>query len=183
MWPGKVKTPKTAWQYPMTEVDTKTVHTRALEFGSVADCMAELDRIEAAEKRGELTTNGNWTAGQIMAHLASWIEYGYVGFPIEAPPFFVRWILKRMLKKMLKSGTMDPGSNIPNVEDGTFGQDDMETLAGIERFRAALLKMQSEPATYDSPAFGKVPDEVRVRVNLMHAQLHLGFLDYPQSKA
>ena len=88
-----------------------------------------------------------------------------------------------MLKKMLKAGEMTAGINIPGVEGGTYGQEDMETLAGIERYRAALLRLQSEPAIYDSPAFGKVPDETRIRFNLLHAQLHLGFLDYPQAKA
>jgi len=167
----------------MSNKDTKSVQRKELRFLTVDDCLAELDRIEAAEKGGQLTTIGNWSPGQIMAHLAAWIEYGYVGFPMKPPPFFVRWLLKLMLKKMLKTGTMEAGGNIPGVEGGTYGQEEMETLAGIERYRAALMKMQSEPVVYDSPAFGKVPDEVRIKVNLMHAQLHLSFLNYPQAKA
>ncbi len=167
----------------MSTIDTKTAPRRELLFPTVSDCLAELDRIEAAEKNGQLTTTGNWTPGQIMAHLSAWIEYGYVGFPIKAPPFFVRWMIRRMLKRMRKAGQMGPGADMPGVEDGTYGQDEMETLAGIERFRSALMKMQSEPAVYHSPAFGKLPDEIRIKINLMHAQLHLGFLNYPQSQA
>lgn len=161
----------------MTEIDTKTATHRSLKFQTVDDVMQELDRIAAADSAGSLKTNGNWTPGQNLSHLAAWIEYGYNGFPLKAPPFFVRWILKRMMKKTLANG-MSPGMKIPGVPGGTTGQEDMETGAAIERYKAALLRMQSEPAIYDSPAFGKVPDDVRIKMMLIHAELHLGFLEY-----
>jgi hypothetical protein len=154
---------------------------RKLRFANVAECEAELDRIESAQNSGDLTTTGNWTAGQILAHLSAWIEYGYDGFPMKPPPFFVRWILKMMMKRTLAKGELEPGLKIPKVEGGTFGQEDMDFGAAMERYRAALSRMQSEPAIHHSPAFGKVPDETRIKFNLMHAQLHLGFMDYPAS--
>ena len=73
---------------------------------------------------------------------------------------------------------MKAGVSIPGVEDGTFGQEEVEFGVAMERYRAALSRMQSEPAIHNSPAFGKVTDEVRIKVNLMHAQLHLGFMEY-----
>ena len=152
---------------------------RELRFATVAQCMEELDRIEQAHHDGLLTTTGNWTPGQILAHLSAWIEYGYDGFPLKAPPFFIRWILKFMMKRTMAKGTIAPGMKIPGVEGGTFGQEEMETMAALERYRATLSRMQSEPAIHHSPAFGKVPDETRIKFNLMHAQLHLGFMDYP----
>ena len=152
---------------------------RRLKFANVSECLAELDRIEAAHRDGTLTTTGKWTPGQIMSHLAAWIEFAYDGFPLDAPPFFIRWYLKWLLKKMLSKGEMAAGVDIPGVEGGTLGQDDMEIGAALDRYRAALSRMQSEPAIHNSPAFGKVTDEVRIKVNLMHAQLHLGFLKYP----
>lgn len=154
---------------------------RRLRFAKVAECSAELDRIEAAHQAGKLTTTGNWTPGQILSHLSAWIEYGYDGFPLKAPPFFIRWILKLMMKRMLAKGEMAPGTKIPGVEGGTLGQEDMEFGSAMERYRAALSRMQSEPAIHHSPAFGKVTDEVRIKMMLMHAQLHLGFFDYPAS--
>lgn len=158
--------------------ETQKTKFRNLRFAKVADLFAELDRIEAAHKDGSLTTTGNWTPGQILSHLSAWIEYGYDGFPLKAPPFFVRWMLKFMLKKTLTKGEMKPGMKIPGVEGGTIGQEEMETGVAMERYRAAISRMQSEPAIHNSPAFGKVTDEVRIRMNLMHAQLHLGFMDY-----
>lgn len=159
-------------------IDTKTSTFRELRFATVSELFAELDQIEAAHNDGSLKTTGNWTEGQILAHLSAWIEYAYDGFPIKAPPFFVRWILKFVLKGMLKKGVMKAGVSIPGVEDGTFGQEEVEFGVAMERYRAALSRMQSEPAIHNSPAFGKVTDEVRIKVNLMHAQLHLGFMEY-----
>lgn len=152
---------------------------RRLRFAKVVECSAELDRIEAAHQAGTLTTTGNWSPGQILSHLSTWIEFAYDGFPLKAPPFFVRWILKLMMKRTLAKGEMKPGISIPGVEGGTLGQEEMEFGAAMERYRAALSRMQSEPAIHNSPAFGKVTDEVRIKMNLMHAQLHLGFFDYP----
>lgn len=152
---------------------------RELRFTSIADCSQELDRIEAAHDAGTLKTTGSWTAGENLSHLAAWIEYGYDGYPIKPPPFFVRWILKRGLKRMFAAGKMSSGVKIPGVEGGTVGQEQMETKAALERFRNALARMQSEPTIHHSPAFGKLSDEDRIKLNLLHAQLHLGFLDYP----
>jgi len=130
---------------------------RPLRFDNVAQCVEELDRIEAAHNAGTLETTGQWTAGQNLSHLAAWIEYSYDGFPVDPPPFYLRWVLKLMLKRTLAKGFMPVGIKIPGVEGGTTGQEEMETGAALERFRAALSRMQSEPAIHNSPAFGKVP--------------------------
>ena len=158
--------------------ESQTQH-RELRFSSVSDCLQELDRIEAAHDAGALSTTGNWSAGENLSHLAAWIEFGYDGYPMKPMPFFVRWMLKRGLKKMFSAGQMIQGIKIPGVKAGTYGQEQMETKAAIERFRNALARMQSEPTIHHSPAFGKLSDEERIKLNLLHAQLHLGFLDYP----
>lgn len=159
--------------------DSKEPNYRKLQFADIAECMDELSRIEQAHHDGTLTTTGDWTPGQILSHLSAWIEFAYDGFPLKAPPIFVRWLLKFLMKRTLAKGSMSPGINIPGVEGGTIGQEKMETVAALERYRAALSRMQSEPAIHHSPAFGKVSDDVRIKMNLMHAQLHLGFMDYP----
>jgi hypothetical protein len=163
----------------MSDKGTEKPNYRELRFSTVADCLAELDRIEQAHRDGSLKPTGQWTAGQILSHLSAWIEYGYDGFPMKAPPFFIRWLVRFMMKRTVKKGVMASGVSIPGVEGGTYGQDEMETGAAIDRFRDAILRMQSEPAIHDSPAVGKVSDEFRIKHNLIHAQLHLGFLDYP----
>ena len=113
-----------------------------------------------------------------MAHVASWINYAYDGFPVGSPPFFVRWFLRRRLPKMLRDG-MPRGARIPGVKDGTFGMDDISTPEAVERLLTALNRLQSaEVAKFDSPAFGALSHEDRIKLNLRHAELHLGFIAY-----
>ena len=161
------------------QIDTKQVtERRSLRFDSIDDCLAEIDRIVAAAQQGDLKALGNWTPGQVMAHLAAWIEYGYDGYPLKAPPFFVRWILRMQLKKMLNKG-MPSGVRIPGIKEGTIGMDPMETGEAAERLRAAFARLQNrDEAKFDSPAFGKMSHDDRVLLNLRHAELHLSFLDY-----
>ena len=162
-----------------TQSDTRrTGDWRRLRFNSIEDCVAEVRRIVAADQEGKLRATGNWTPGQVMAHVAAWIEYAYEGFPIRRPPFFVRWILRLRLKKMLDDG-MPRGVRIPSVKNGTTGMDDMDTANAASRLLAALDRLgSSENAEYDSPAFGHMSQEDRIKLNLRHAELHLGYLSY-----
>ncbi|MGV3485297.1 MAG: DUF1569 domain-containing protein [Planctomycetaceae bacterium] len=149
---------------------------RMLRFASIDELLAELERIEAADRRGTLRTMGHWTAGQILAHLAAWIEYAYEGYPVKPPPFFVRWILRRMLRKILRDG-MRPGVRIPGVQGGTTGADEMQTREAAQRLRNALQRLASrEPARFASPAFGEMSDDDRIQLTLRHAELHLSYL-------
>lgn len=159
-------------------IDTSKVkQRRKLQFDTIDDCLAELGKLEEAEREGKLKTLGNWTAGQNLSHLAAWIEYGWDGYPMSKPPLPIRLAMKLMLGKILKNG-MDAGVKIPGIEGGTLGADDMETLAAVDRLRTALNRLKSgEEAVHDSPAFGEMSHEKRVKLNLRHAELHLGFLD------
>ena len=162
-----------------SRIDTKrSASFRHLRLESLDDLLGEVDRIEAAALEGSLVANGNWTAGQILSHLAAWIEYAYVGFPIKAPPFFIRWALRLQLKKML-DGAMPRGVKIPSVKGGTTGADDAPVQEAAARYRRAIARLKTdEPAPYASPAFGELDDEQRRKLQLRHAELHLGYLSY-----
>lgn len=157
---------------------SETTDRRTLHFATIDELLAEIDRVVEADKSGTLRTVGAWTPGQILGHVAAWIEYGYQGYPMKPVPWFVRFILRRQLKKYMKRG-MPTGVRIPRVPDGTYGIDEMPTEQAAEQLRIALGKLQRrEPAKFDSPAFGAMSEEDRVRLNLMHAALHLSFLQY-----
>jgi hypothetical protein len=132
----------------------------------------------AASTAGNLKTTGNWTPGEIMSHLANWIEYAYVGFPVKPPPFFIRWILRFRLRKMLRDG-MPRGVKIPGVAGGTVGMENIETGEAARRLVAALERLKNDAdAKFESPAFGAMSQQDRIALNLRHAELHLGFLSY-----
>jgi len=160
-------------------VDTRTSpEYRALRFNSVDECISVVNQIASSADAGNLVATGNWTPGQIMTHLANWINYAYEGFPIAPPPFFVRWILRLRFRKILSEG-MPRGVRIPRVEGGTVGMEDIVTDEAARRLLTALERLKSdENARFDSPAFGAMSHSDRIALNLRHAELHLSFLKY-----
>lgn len=163
----------------MTTLDTsRTPNFRQIHFDSIDECAGEVRRILDADADGRLITSGNWTPGQILAHIAAWIEYAYEGFPVPPPPRFIRWILRLQLRRILR-GSMPRGVRIPKVPGGTVGADDLSTPDAAARLLRALDRLaSSEEARFDSPAFGPMSHADRVTLNLRHAELHLGFLFY-----
>lgn len=179
---GRITEATPQWNQQMkAPVDTAKVHDRRkLRFNRIEDLLAEIDRIAAADKAGNLRRSGNWTAGQTFGHLASWITYGYEGYPFPPPPWFIRWILRLKVKQYLKDG-MPAGVRIPKVDEGTYATQELPTDAGADRLRQALRRLNSgEACRFESPAFGPMSHEDRMALNLRHAELHLGFLHPPQ---
>lgn len=160
-------------------VDTGKVQgRRKLRFNSIDELMRDIDGIAAADQAGTLRHLGNWTPGQILGHVAAWINYGYEGFPLGPPPWFVRIILRMRVKKYIRDG-LPAGVRIPRTEHGTFGFEPCNTVNGADRLRRAFTRLQSdEPVKFDSPAFGPMSKEDRIVLNLRHAELHLSFLNY-----
>ena len=158
-------------------IATKQVKDRrTLRFNSTAELLADIDRIVAADKSGKLRCTGNWTAGQAMGHIAAWINYSYDGYPMGPPPWIIRVILGFLKKKYLRQG-MPAGVEIPKVKGGTFATESLSTEEGAARLRKALARLASgESAKFPSPAWGEMPVEERIALNLRHAELHLSFI-------
>lgn len=161
----------------MSTVSDQSKH-RKLQFANLSGLSAELDRIEKADRSGQLRTVGNWTPGQILGHLGAWIHYSWEGYPMRRPPWFIRWFLRRQLPKMLTDG-MPTGVRIPGVAGGTTGIEQVEFGPALARLRDGIQRLGAgEDVLHHSPAFGQMSHEDRIRLNLRHAELHLGFLHY-----
>jgi hypothetical protein len=157
---------------------TSNVSRRQLRFATIDELLQEIERIETADRESRLQSLGTWTPGQILGHVAAWIEYGYDGYPMKPPPWFIRLVLRWQVKKYLRDG-MPSGVRIPRVEAGTYGVEVVPLREGAERLRRALERLRAgEPARCDSPAFGPMSAEDRNRLNLRHAELHLSFLQF-----
>src|SRR4051794_35868098 len=85
-----------AGQLIMPQVDTRKVTgRREVHFASLDEILADSEGISVW--RG-VRTLGNWSAGQIVLHVAMGMEYSIDGVParIPAPARVVaRWLLKR----------------------------------------------------------------------------------------
>jgi hypothetical protein len=156
-------------------IDTgKVADRRRLRFDTPAQLLADVDRIAASERAGRLRRTGNWTAGQTLGHLATWINYGYDGYPIK-PPWIVKMILRGMKGRFMR-GPMPAGKRIPKVEGGTLGVEPRTLDEGLAGFRAAWQRLQKSAPDKPNIIFGPLRHEEWIAMHLRHAELHLGFL-------
>ena len=157
-----------------------TAQPRTLSFTSIDQARAEVARLLAADCAGTLTTVGAWTAGQNFGHLASWIEWGFDGYPpsVKTPPWILRFILKLMKHSMLNK-PMRRGVRLPGVQGGTYGTEVCETQAAGTRLLNALERLKTTPPRFPSLALGELTLEEATKLHLRHCELHLGFLSAP----
>ncbi len=153
----------------------KSADRRSLRYSTIDELLRDIDALVQADQVGSLRPVGNWTLGQAFGHLAAWIAFGFDGYPFDRPPWLIRVILRRKGKKYLRDG-MAAGVRIPKVKNGTYATEVIATEEGAKQLTQALQRLQDgEPAKYDSPAFGPMSHDDRVRLNLRHAELHLSF--------
>jgi hypothetical protein len=157
-------------------VDPKNVVHRSLRFSNLDELARELDLLEQAASAGKLRCTGNWSAGQCFGHLAGWINYGYEGFPMQPPPWPIRFILRRLGRRYIRKG-MPRAVRIPGAASGTWATEPLDTETGLSRLRAALARLKSgEPARFHSPGFGPMSHADRTALMIRHCELHLGYL-------
>jgi hypothetical protein len=147
---------------------------RSLRFATPDDALQEAERVMALEAGGRLEALGNWTLGQTLGHLATWIGFSYTRQPIPPPPLPIRLVL-RLLRKRIIHGAMPAGFKMRGATGGTIGTELMSTSDGWARFESGWQRLVREPPSEPSAAFGKLTHEQAIQLNLRHAELHLGF--------
>ena len=156
-------------------IDTRKVtDRRVLHFQQIDDALADAQQLETAQRVGGLRCIGNWTAGQILGHLAAWVDYSYDGMPFSAP-WLMRLMLRPMKRRLLYS-PMPAGARIPRLPGGTVGFDPLPFDEGLARFRRSFERLKVEPPQRPHALFGRLTHEQWMCLNLRHAELHLSFL-------
>jgi hypothetical protein len=153
---------------------TETKSRRTLRFNTIDDALADVQTLADANNKASLLCLGNWTFGQNLGHVATWVDYCYDGIPMKIP-FFVRWIA-RPLKNGFLNKPMRPGAKIPRVKGGTLAMDVVPTQAGVDHFNKSFTRLAEEAPTKPHPIFGRMTHDEWIAMNLRHAELHLSFL-------
>ena len=150
---------------------------RKLRFETIDDALAEANRLADAERAGRLKQLGSWTLGQALGHLATWANFAFDGYPPQVrPPWLIRVILQLLLKNRIINKGMMPGMRIRRVEAGTIGIEVLPTEEGLQRYTAAMQRLRTSSPPPQNPIFGKMTHDQWIKINLRHAELHLGFL-------
>lgn len=176
-------------------VDTRRAERRSLAISTLDDLARELDRIEhAARAEGEgLRVTGNWSAGQIMIHLARLIERSMDGFgalPVSEHP--IPTGLRAIAAKAQRAGDVaaeralrERALAAPMVPCGPSaalpGEIDPPVQAwtpdGAAHLRSVLGRMRAgHPMDKPSPTMGRLSSEDWTAIHLRHAELHLSFI-------
>jgi hypothetical protein len=155
----------------------KVTGRRTLHLKSLDDVLADLEQLEAAHSAGTLRTLGNWSAGQVFAHLAMLFEFSIDGFPFKAP-MPIRFVGPAFKKRALREGGVPAGIKLsgPAVE-ALIPPDDVSFEQGMQRLRAMIDRVKGgERMTQRSPIFGSMTHDEWTMLQLNHCALHLSFL-------
>jgi hypothetical protein len=154
-------------------VNTKKSLRREVSYASLDAVLVDARRLVAAEGAGTLRPTGNWTLGQALGHVATWMDYAFDGYPAR-PPWFIR-LLAPMLKKRVLYGPAIPGIRMPGVKAGTYAVDVYSTAEGLTRLERAVQRLEAQAPTTPSPLFGMMTHEEWKQQHRRHAELHLSF--------
>ncbi len=146
---------------------------RTLHFNTLDDALTDVDRLAAANGSGGLGRCGNWTFGQSLNHLATWVDYCYDGVPMTVP-LPVKLVMRPM-KRWFLHKPMRAGSRIPRIPGGTLATDLVPDASGVDHVRRSFARLRDEPPVRPHLIFGAMTHAEWIAMHLRHAELHLSF--------
>ncbi len=143
---------------------------RQLDFRTIDDAIAELDRME----KSGCDPQGNWDLAQVCNHLSFFTEGSLDGHKFKVPWIFKALFGKMVLKRILSSRQMKVGGFTPQKQLPEPGGD--ATVAAA-RLRQSLIRMRDHKGDFiASPFFGYLtPDQWR-ELQTIHCAHHFSFL-------
>jgi hypothetical protein len=138
-----------------------------------------------AEARSLLETGyesrGNWTLGQACGHIADWMRYPMDGFPRGPLPIrCLLWAMKHTIGPGMKrkifaegfrGGLQTAPQSIPDAAEVSDGQ-------GLEKLQKTVERVSRyDGPLHPSPLFGAMDKETLIKLTLLHAEHHLGYLE------
>ncbi len=153
---------------------------RAIRLRTIEDLLDEAETVCAAASNGRIHCLGNWSAAQVLWHIAKLIELSFDGFSwryrrgplwITRPFRFLtwRWLIRLAFRPGFKNppeaAVLEPPSALSLEEAAAY------LRRQIERIR------RGERMTQESAVEGPYSHEQWVYIHLRHAELHLSFLE------
>jgi hypothetical protein len=156
-----------------TAIDTtKVTGRRTLRFNSLEDILADVEQLIKAR---EIRTRGNWSAGQVVQHLAITTNKSIDGFNFRVP-WPIRLVLPLLLKRRFLTQTMSAGFNLSGKAEAEMVSPPIGLEEAARNFREAVARLQTESKREPHPAIGKLTAEEWEQLHCRHSELHLSFL-------
>lgn len=145
---------------------------RTLRFETLDDLLADARSLAG----GPIRTTGNWTAGQIIGHVAIVIDGSIDGYHFKLPwpaRVYHRFMI---LNRALREG-IPPGIKIHENARGQFiPPADLTLSDAIEHLTRSVQRAEQRGMHAADPHFGKLTHEQWVQMHCRHAELHFGFI-------
>jgi hypothetical protein len=155
-------------------VNTKDVQDRrTLSFQKIEDLKAEIDRIASTSTQ----VSGNWTAGQIIEHLASTMRMAITRNLGWKAPLLMRILSPICFKKKFLTQTIPSGFNIPDGAKHLFAPPEKASIQeAAETFNKAYENYINSSFVAKHPFLGKLTRDQWDQFQLRHAEMHLSFV-------
>ena len=156
-----------------TAIDTtKVTGRRTLHFNTLADIAADVDQLTKAR---EIRTLGNWSAGQVVQHVATTMNKSIDGFNFRVP-WPIRLVLPLLLKRRFLTQTMSAGFKLSGKAEAEMVSRPISLEEAVGNFQKAVARLQAESKREPHPAIGKLTPEEWEQLHCRHSELHLSFL-------
>lgn len=154
-------------------IDTsKVTGRRQLHFDSLNDIGADVERLA---KSREIRVLGNWSAGQVLDHLAIVMNKSIDGFT-NRPPALIRFVVRLLFKKRFLTKTMPPGFQLSPKMQTELVPPSISLEEGLAHFRQALTRLQTDKSRAPNVVLGPLTNDEWVQLHCRHSELHLSFL-------
>ncbi len=153
-------------------VETKSVTTRReVRYESFDDLLADAERLVS----GGAHMQGNWSLGQIFAHLATAFNSSIDGFSFRAP-WYIRFVARWFMKGRFLNKGLPAGYQIPDKHKKDFVADEgIDTVEAFDSLKRAVERQRVESKRVPHPVLGKLNLDEWERFHLRHAELHMSF--------
>lgn len=143
---------------------------RTLHFESMQDIVDDVLRLDGKPVR----TSGNWSAPQIVQHVAKLINFSIDGFPAKAP--VALRIAGRLLRNRSLSRTLPAGFRFPGRFTFLAPDEDITWDEAVTYLRETIGRLQYERMSAPSPVLGPLTHEEWERLHCRHAEMHFSFM-------
>ena len=153
-------------------VDVKAVRgRRSLRYESFDELMADAERLVSTPGTQTL---GNWSLGQLLAHLSAAIEMSLGDVPPPRVPWPIRIVGFFVKGRVLRKGP-SPGFKLPAEAEPKVYPTVASAEEGLQRLRTSVARAKAGRMSARHPILGPLTHEEWGQLHLRHAELHLSF--------
>lgn len=150
--------------------DANTPERRTVRFESMRDILEDIETLA----KGDAITSGDWTAGQLVNHIADAIHKSIDGYELLAPER-ERKIASRRRETLLVEG-FPTGIKLEGEMTRYVPEPGVSFTAALENLRRAVGRVESERMEAVHPFLDRMDHEQWLRFHCRHAELHFSFL-------